>query len=52
VLGPLIAGFMADKFGNYQYGFTVLAVLAAFGSIFFILATPPAPPASADHSTI
>ncbi len=52
VMGPLVAGFMADRFGNYQYGFTALAVLAAFGSIFFILATPPAPPASADHSTI
>jgi MFS family permease len=53
VLGPLVAGFMADRFGNYQYGFTVLAALAALGSIFFIFATPPAPPvaATATHST-
>jgi MFS family permease len=47
VSGPLIAGFMADRFGNYQYGFTVLAVLAAFGSIFFLFATPPKSPTAA-----
>ena len=50
VLGPLVAGFMADRFGNYQVGFTVLAVLAALGSIFFIFATPPAPPAAVEGS--
>jgi sugar phosphate permease len=50
VLGPLAAGFLADRFGNYQVGFTVLAVLAALGSIFFIFATPPAPPAAAEAS--
>lgn len=44
VSGPLIAGGMADHFGNYEYGFTLLAIFAAFGSIFFIFATPPAPP--------
>jgi len=44
ISGPLIAGVMADRFGNYQYGFTVLAALAALGSIFFFLAKkPPAP---------
>jgi sugar phosphate permease len=47
VSGPLIAGFMADRFGDYRYGFTVLATLAALGSIFFIFATKPAPPATA-----
>lgn len=40
--GPLIAGILADRSGNYETGFTVLAVLAALGSIFFILARPPA----------
>ncbi len=50
VLGPLVAGLMADRFGNYQYGFTVLAALAALGSIFFFFATPPAPPGPATAS--
>ncbi len=44
VSGPLIAGAMADRFGNYEYGFTVLATFAALGSVFFIFATPPPPP--------
>jgi len=47
VSGPLVAGLMADHFGNYRYGFTILAVLAALGSIFFIFATKPAPPLAA-----
>jgi MFS family permease len=42
--GPIIAGVMADRFGNYEYGFTVLALLAALGSVFFIFATKPDPP--------
>lgn len=44
ISGPIIAGLMADHFGNYQYGFTLLAFLAALGSIFFVFATKPAPP--------
>jgi MFS family permease len=48
VSGPLIAGAMADRLGNYQYGFTVLAILAGLGSIFFIFATKPARPAAAE----
>jgi MFS family permease len=44
VAGPLIAGYMADRFGNYQLGFNILAGLAAFGSIFFILAKEPSVP--------
>ena len=43
--GPLIAGFLADRTGNYQQGFTVLAVLAALGSVFFIMAKKPPVPA-------
>lgn len=43
IAGPLIAGIMADRFGDYRLGFTVLAGLAAFGSIFFILASKPVP---------
>lgn len=48
VLGPLIAGFMADRFGNYQNGFILLASLSALGSLFFFFATPPKPPARAE----
>jgi MFS family permease len=44
ISGPLLAGILADHFGNYEVGFTILAVLAGLGSIFFVLATPPAPP--------
>lgn len=47
--GPLVAGAFADWTGNYRAGFTVLAVLAGLGSLFFLLARPPrqpdAPPA-------
>lgn len=48
VSGPLIAGGMADHFGNYEYGFTLLAIFAALGSIFFVFATPPPPPHRSD----
>jgi MFS family permease len=39
--GPIVAGIMADATGSYELGFTILAILAGLGSIFFILATPP-----------
>jgi MFS family permease len=39
--GPLIAGVLADMTGNYRSGFTVLAVLAGLGSLFFLLARRP-----------
>ena len=44
IIGPLLAGFLADQTGTYTVGFTVLAVLAGMGSVFFLLATPPRPP--------
>jgi sugar phosphate permease len=40
--GPLIAGALADSTGDYRIGFSVLAALAAVGSVFFLLAKPPA----------
>jgi len=43
ITGPLIAGFLADKFGNYQNGFLILAGMAALGSLFFVFATRPLP---------
>jgi MFS family permease len=42
--GPIVAGLMADATGSYELGFTILALLAGMGSIFFILATPPKRP--------
>lgn len=42
--GPMLAGMLADLTGNYRTGFTVLALLAGIGSVFFVLAKRPAPP--------
>lgn len=42
--GPVIAGVFADYTGNYRLGFTVLAVMAGLGSLFFLLARRPALP--------
>ena len=42
--GPMIAGILADTTGNYRTGFTLLALLAGLGSMFFVLAKRPAPP--------
>jgi MFS family permease len=44
--GPMIAGILADLTGNYRAGFTILAVLAGLGSLFFILAKRPRLPAA------
>lgn len=45
--GPLVAGILADRTGSYRLGFTVLALLAGAGMMFFVLATPPGAPRSA-----
>ena len=42
--GPMIAGILADITGNYRAGFTILALLAGLGSLFFVMATRPARP--------
>jgi sugar phosphate permease len=42
--GPMIAGVLADMTGNYRTGFTVLALLAGLGSVFFLLAKMPPRP--------
>jgi MFS family permease len=42
--GPVIAGYMADRTGNYESGFTVLALGSLVGFFFFLLATPPKRP--------
>lgn len=46
--GPLLVGILFDFQGNYQIGFTVLAIGAALGSLFFVFAAPPKLP---DHAT-
>ena len=45
--GPIVAGVLADLFGNYQMGFTVLAVLGMLGAGCFIAARPPTRPLAA-----
>jgi sugar phosphate permease len=42
ISGPLVAGILADHYGTYRPGFSILAGLAACGSVFFVLATKPA----------
>ena len=42
--GPMIAGIFADITGNYRLGFTILALLAGLGSLFFVLARRPERP--------
>jgi MFS family permease len=44
ISGPLLAGILADTTGSYKPGFTVLAILAGLGSVFFVLARRPPPP--------
>ena len=42
VVGPVVAGALADATGNYRSGFTMLALLAGLGSAFFLLIKAPA----------
>lgn len=42
VAGPMIAGALADWTGNYRAGFTLIALVAASGSLLFLLARKPA----------
>ncbi|GIW18985.1 MAG: MFS transporter [Tepidiforma sp.] len=49
VFGPLIAGALYDRTGNYRLGFDVLALIALSGSIFFLLARRPSPPLDRQH---
>ena len=40
-LGGLYAGYMADRTGSYVSAFTILAITALFGAVFFLLAKRP-----------
>jgi OFA family oxalate/formate antiporter-like MFS transporter len=44
VSGPLLAGMMGDATGNYDLGFTVLALIAGAGTFLFWFAKPPPMP--------
>jgi MFS family permease len=44
ILGPLVAGFMADRTGSYEAGFIFLAILSGLGAIFFFLTKRPVHP--------
>ena len=44
VAGPVVAGVLRDRTGDYRLGFIILAAIAALGSVWFHLATPPAAP--------
>jgi sugar phosphate permease len=42
--GPMIAGVLADQYGHYRVGFTIIAMLALAGGLFFVLARKPERP--------
>ena len=39
--GPMLAGYLADTFGNYRTAYTVLALLPGGGSLFFLTLKKP-----------
>ena len=41
IVGPMLAGMLADLTGNYRLGFTVLALVAGSGSVLFLMAKKP-----------
>ena len=44
VIGPLVAGVLADSTGDYRLGFTLIALLALAGNAFWAFASPPPKP--------
>ena len=45
MVGPVVAGFMADYTGNHVSGFAMLACGSLLGAFLFAAATRPPPPA-------
>ncbi len=41
IIGPMVAGALADWTGDYRAGFTVIAALVCLGSLFFVMAKSP-----------
>ena len=48
LIGPVLAGTLADVLGDYRLGFTVLAGLATLASLAFWFAAPPPAPVRPD----
>jgi OFA family oxalate/formate antiporter-like MFS transporter len=44
IIGPLVAGIMADVTGTYEAGFIFLALLSGLGAIFFLMTKRPVHP--------
>jgi len=47
--GPLLAGYLYDRTGNYVAAFLLFAAFSVVGLVFILLARPPAPPPKAGH---
>ena len=45
VSGPIMAGQIADRTGDYRTAFQIMAVIAIVGAVFFALSRKPDPPA-------
>jgi sugar phosphate permease len=43
IIGPLVAGVLADRTGSYRVGFILLGTVALLGSVCFLLARRPPP---------
>ncbi|MEZ4630045.1 MAG: MFS transporter [Deinococcales bacterium] len=41
IVGPILAGVMADHFASYRLGFLVLAAIAIIGAVCFVFASRP-----------
>ena len=50
ISGPLVAGILADRTGDFRLGFTILAIVSGIGSVFFMLARRPARPIEAPQA--
>lgn len=50
--GPLVAGILADRTGDYQLAFLILGIIASLGSLLFAFATKPTPPGKQPASTL
>ena len=44
MVGPLLAGVLADATGGYRLAFVLLAMLVGLSSLFFVFAAPPRKP--------
>ena len=45
IIGPLVAGFMADQY-SYRSGFLIIAAVVGMGSFLFLFLKKPCPPAT------